>query len=112
MLRCASGGDPVCITVTLLDGLVLARSAFHYSLNYISVVIFGRGHQVEERDKKWRILHQLSEHVVPGRGSEVRQPSIQELDGTAVASIQWTEASAKRHTGPPKDDEADYALSV
>lgn len=100
------------MTVTLLDGLVLVRSAFHHSLNYRSVVIFGKGRKVEERDEKRRVLYQLSEHVVPGRGSEVRQPSTQELDGTAVVSIQWTEASAKIRTGPPKDDEADYALSV
>ena len=72
LLRCVTEGGPVCVTVTLLDRLVLARSAFHHSVNYCSVVILGKGHKVEERDEKRRVLYQLSEHVVPGRWSEIR----------------------------------------
>jgi hypothetical protein len=112
MLRSLQGGIEVCVTVTLLDGLVLARSAFHHSMNYRSVVIFGTATTVEDADQKLEALRAFTEHVVPGRWEEVRPPSRQELTGTLVLSLCLIEASAKVRTGPPIDDEADYNLPV
>ena len=112
MLRTLQEGIPVCVTVTLLDGLVLARSAFHHSMNYRSVVIFGTATIVSEPEEKLKALHAFTEHVVPGRWEEVRQPSRNELAGTLVLSLPIVEASAKVRTGPPVDDEADYSLPV
>lgn len=112
MLRSLQGGIEVCVTVTLLDGLVLARSAFHHSMNYRSVVIFGTATTVKDADQKLEALKAFTEHVVPGRWAEVRLPSRQELAGTLVLSLPLTEASAKVRTGPPSDDEADYSLPV
>ncbi|MBW4505720.1 MAG: pyridoxamine 5'-phosphate oxidase family protein [Scytonematopsis contorta HA4267-MV1] len=112
MLRSLSNGIEVCVTVTLLDGLVLARSAFHHSMNYRSVVIFGVAQVVEEAGEKLEALRAFTEHVVKGRWSEVRPPSHQELQGTLVLSLPLNEASAKVRTGPPSDDEADYSLPV
>ena len=112
MLRTLAAGIDVCVTVTLLDGLVLARSAFHHSLNYRSVVVFGRAAMVDEREAKLAALRAFSEHVVPGRWDEARQPTDQELKATAVLSLPLEEASAKVRTGPPIDDEEDYALPV
>ena len=112
MLRSLQGGIEVCVTITLLDGLVLARSAFHHSMNYRSIVIFGTATMVESADEKLEALRAFTEHVVPGRWAEVRPPSRQELQGTLVLSLPLTEASAKIRTGPPVDDEADYSLPV
>jgi uncharacterized protein len=112
MLRSLLNGIEVCVTVTLIDGLVLARSAFHLSMNYRSVVIFGTANIVKDREEKLEALRAFTEHVVPGRWAEVRQPSHQELQGTLVLSLPLTEASAKVRTGPPLDDEADYSLPV
>ncbi|WP_243147499.1 pyridoxamine 5'-phosphate oxidase family protein [Scytonema sp. UIC 10036] len=112
MLRSLIHGVEVCVTVTLLDGLVLARSAFHHSMNYRSVVIFGTATLVQDRQQKLEALKAFTEHIVPERWAEVRQPNRQELDGTLVLYLPITEASAKVRTGPPKDDEADYALPV
>lgn len=112
MLRTLAAGIDVCVTVTLLNGLVLARSAFHHSINYRSVVVFGRAAMVDEREAKLAALRAFSEHVVPGRWAEVRQPTDQELKATAVLSLPLAEASAKVRTGPPIDDEEDYALPV
>lgn len=112
MLRSLIRGFEVCVTVTLLDGLVLARSAFHHSMNYRSVVIFGTATLVEDADQKLEALRAFTEHVVPGRWAEVRQPSRQELQATVVLSLPLAEASAKVRTGPPTDDEADYSLPV
>jgi len=112
MLRSLQGGIEVCVTITLLDGLVLARSAFHHSMNYRSIVIFGTATMVENADEKLEALQAFTEHVVPGRWAEVRPPSRQELQGTLVLSLPLTEASAKIRTGPPVDDEADYSLPV
>jgi len=112
MLRSLITGIEVCLTVTLLDGLVMARSAFHHSMNYRSVVIFGTASVVQNAEKKLEALRAFTEHVVPGRWSEVRQPSRQELQGTLVLSLPLTEASAKMRTGAPLDDEADYDLPV
>jgi len=112
MLRVLQQGGPVCIAVTLIDGLVLARSAFHHSMNYRSVVVCGTGAVVENPDRKAAVLRQLSEHIIPGRWEDVRQPSEDELRRTLVVSIQIEDASAKIRTGPPKDDEADYELPM
>ncbi len=107
-----SEGVPACVTVTLLDGLVLARSAFHHSANYRSVVILAKGDPVRDRDEKNRILLGLVEHVVPGRWYDSRQPTEKELNATAVVGFPLDESSAKLRTGPPKDDAEDYSLPV
>jgi len=112
MLRHLSQGIDVCVTVTLIDGLVLARSAFHHSMNYRSVVVFGRAAMVEDPTEKAAALFALSEHMIPGRWADVRQPNERELQQTTVLSLPITEASAKVRTGPPLDDEEDYALDV
>jgi uncharacterized protein len=112
MLRSLQQGIEVCITVTLLDGLVLARSAFHHSMNYRSVVIFGTARLVETSAEKMAGLKAFTEHIIRDRWSEVRPPTAAELAGTLVLALSLQEASAKVRTGPPVDDEADYALPV
>jgi len=112
MLRTLAEGVDACVTVTLIDGLVLARSAFHHSMNYRSVVIFGRATLVEEREEKMAALLALSEHIVRGRWAEVREPTEMEMRQTTVLEMALVEASAKIRTGPPLDDEEDYALPV
>lgn len=112
MLRQVGQGIDVCVTVTLIDGLVLARSAFHHSMNYRSVVVFGRAGVIEGRKEKMSALTALSEHMIPGRWDEVREPNERELQLTTVLAIPLTEASAKVRTGPPVDDEEDYDLPV
>ena len=111
-LRTVAQGVEVCVTVTLVDGLVLARSAFHLSMNYRSVVMFGRASIVEQREEKLAALFAFAEHVIPGRWDEVRGPSEQELKATAVLSLPLAEVSAKVRTGPPLEDEEDYAMNV
>lgn len=111
MLRSLKDGVEACVTVTLLDGLVLARSAFHHSVNYRSVVVFGKAAEVTGEEKT-RALHDLVEHVARGRASEVRPPNEMELRQTAVLALPLEEASAKIRTGGPVDDEEDYALPV
>ena len=110
MLKTLEGGVDVCLTATLLDGLVLARSAFHHSMNYRSVVVLGRAQAVRDEGEKWDALHAVVEHVAPGRWAEVREPSPREMAGTLVLRLPIDEASAKVRTGPPIDDEDDYAL--
>jgi len=112
MLRQLGRGFDVCVTVTLIDGLVLARSAFHHSMNYRSVVVFGRARVIEDREEKMSALTALSEHMIPGRWDEVREPNDRELQLTTVLAIPLTEASAKVRTGPPVDDEEDYERPV
>jgi uncharacterized protein len=112
MLKALRDGAEVCVTITLLDGLVLARSAFHHSMNYRSVVIFARARLVTSSEEKTRALEAFTEHVMPGRWADIRWPSAQELDATLVLAIPLTEAAAKVRTGPPVDDEEDYALPV
>ena len=112
MLKALSDGAQVCITVTLVDGLVLARSAFHHSMNYRSVVVFGHARLVTDEAEKLTALRALTEHIAPGRWAETRQPNQQELNATSVLAVPLTEASAKVRTGPPIDDEEDYALAV
>ena len=112
MLRSLNQGIEVCVTVTLLDGLVLARSAFHHSMNYRSVVIFGTATLINNTEEKMEALRAFTEHIIPKRWQEIRQPSKQELQGTMVLSLPLTEASAKVRTGNPVDDEPDYDLPV
>jgi nitroimidazol reductase NimA-like FMN-containing flavoprotein (pyridoxamine 5'-phosphate oxidase superfamily) len=112
MLRTLSSGIPMCVTVTHLDGLVLARSAFHHSVNYRSVVILGTAKLVEDPDEKVKALRIFTEQVMKGRWDDVRQPTEQELKATTVISVSLEEASAKVRTGGPIDDEEDYALPV
>lgn len=110
LLRTLREGAPVCLTVTLLDGLVLARSAMHHSVNYRSVVILGKARALEGEAEKRAALHAVVEHVVPGRSAEVRGPSAAELDATLVLEVPIEEASAKVRAGPPVDDAEDHAL--
>ena len=112
MLRSLGQGIDVCVTVTLIDGLVLARSAFHHSMNYRSVVVFGRATVVNDSEAKTAALRALSEHMIPGRWDDVRKPNERELQQTTVLLLPLTEASAKVRTGPPLDDEEDYELPV
>jgi nitroimidazol reductase NimA-like FMN-containing flavoprotein (pyridoxamine 5'-phosphate oxidase superfamily) len=112
MLRTLRGGVEACVTVTLLDGLVLARSAFHHSMNYRSVVVFGKAEEVLEREEKIRVLDKLVEHVCRGRSADARRPNERELMQTLVLRVPIAEASAKIRTGPPKDDEEDYTLPI
>ncbi|HEX8498990.1 MAG TPA: pyridoxamine 5'-phosphate oxidase family protein [Pyrinomonadaceae bacterium] len=112
MLKALAAGSDVCVTVTLVDGLVLARSAFHHSINYRSVVVFGRARAVEDEGEKNAALEAFTEHVCRGRWAEVRWPTPEELAATTVVALPLAEASAKIRTGPPVDDEEDYALPV
>jgi uncharacterized protein len=112
MLRGLRKGVDACCTVTLVDGLVLARSAFHHSINYRSVVIFGRARLVDDLDEKAAVLAALVEKVMEGRSREARTPTEKELRATLVLSLPIDEASAKVRTGPPVDDEEDYGLPV
>lgn len=112
MLKTLSEGVPVCVTVTHVDGLVLARSAFHHSTNYRSVVIFGTARLVEDPAEKMEALRIFTEHVMKGRWDNVRWPTEQEMKGTTVLALPIEEVSAKVRTGGPIDDEPDYALPV
>jgi nitroimidazol reductase NimA-like FMN-containing flavoprotein (pyridoxamine 5'-phosphate oxidase superfamily) len=112
MLRNLEKGVPVCVTVTLLDGIVLARAAFHHSMNYRSVVMLGTATLVEDADAKNEALRIISDQIIPGRWNEARLPTAQELKATTVLAMPIDEASAKVRTGPPKDDEEDYGLDI
>lgn len=112
MLRELETGVPACVTVTLVDGLVLARSAFHHSINYRSVVAFGMARKIDNPEQKTHALRVLSDHVIAGRWEQVRGPNAQELQATSVLEFLIEEASAKVRTGPPLDDEEDYPLPV
>lgn len=110
MLKTLRRGAPICVTVTLIDGLVLARSAFHHSMNYRSVVILGAAREVEDETEKRRAFEALVDHVLAGRSAQTRQASAQELKATSVLCVPIEEASAKVRTGPPLDDKDDYTL--
>jgi len=112
MMRSLSGGIDVCVNVTLLDGLVLARSAFHHSVNYRSVVIFGKARLLEDPGEKLEALYAFTEHIVPDRWRDIREPNELELKATTVLALPLEEASAKIRTGGPVDDEEDYALDT
>src|SRR6267378_4006898 len=110
MLRTLGQGIDVCVTVTLVDGLVLARSAFHHSMNYRSVVLFGTASRIHDVAAKMKALRAFSDHIIPGRWEDVRKPSYVELKQTLVLQLLLTEVSAKIRTGPPIDEETDYKL--
>ncbi|MBA3323078.1 MAG: pyridoxamine 5'-phosphate oxidase family protein [Pyrinomonadaceae bacterium] len=112
MLRNLAKGIDVCVTVILTDGLVLARSAFHHSMNYRSVVVLGQATVVEDKQEKLIALEALTNHIIPQRWAEVRAPNEQELKATLVLALSLVEVSAKVRTGPPVDDEEDYQLPV
>jgi len=112
MLRALDEGVQVCVTVTLVDGLVLARSAFHHSVNYRSVVVLGRARLVTDPHEKLEALRSFTNHLVPGRWDEVRPPNKQELKATSVLALPLVEVSAKIRIGPPIDDEEDYSLPI
>lgn len=112
MLRQISQTVPVCVTVTLLDGLVLARSVFNHSMNYRSVVVLGKAHLIDNPSEKLTALRALSEHIVPGRWEQSRQPNEQELKATSALRLYLAECSAKVRTGPPVDDPEDMNLPV
>jgi nitroimidazol reductase NimA-like FMN-containing flavoprotein (pyridoxamine 5'-phosphate oxidase superfamily) len=112
MLRVLTLGTPVCLTVTHLDGLVLARSAFNHSANYRSVIAFGTAQALQHPAEKMAALKHLTERLFPGRWTEIRQPSDQELKATTVLWLDLEEVSAKVRSGPPVDDEEDYARPV
>jgi nitroimidazol reductase NimA-like FMN-containing flavoprotein (pyridoxamine 5'-phosphate oxidase superfamily) len=112
VLGVAAEGVPVCLTVTLIDGLVLARSAFHHSMNYRSVVLLGRARSVEDRDEKLEAMRLLVEQIVPGRTADARGPSAGELKTTEMLAMSIDEASAKVRTGPPIDSKRDLKLPV
>jgi nitroimidazol reductase NimA-like FMN-containing flavoprotein (pyridoxamine 5'-phosphate oxidase superfamily) len=112
MLRAIKTGIDVCVTTTLLDGLVLAKSVYNHSMNYRSVVVLGRATELTDRAEKLRAMETVVEHIVPGRWAEARQPNDGEIDGTTILALPLTEASAKIRTGPPKDFDEDLALPV
>jgi nitroimidazol reductase NimA-like FMN-containing flavoprotein (pyridoxamine 5'-phosphate oxidase superfamily) len=112
MLRSLAGGIETCVTVTLIDALVLARSAFHHSMNYRSVMVFGEATRVDDEGEKDMALRALVEHVVPGRTGDARPPTSSELRNTLVLRLPIVEASAKQRTGGPIDDEEDLPLPV
>jgi nitroimidazol reductase NimA-like FMN-containing flavoprotein (pyridoxamine 5'-phosphate oxidase superfamily) len=112
LLKYVEAGHPVCVTATIVDGLVLARSVFHHSVNYRSVVLFGKGQAVEDEQEKLAALKAITEHLIPGRWGEARLPNRKEMNATRVVSIKIDEASAKVRIGPPMDEQEDYSLPV
>jgi len=112
MLRNLSEGIPVCVTVTLTDGFVLARSVFNHSMNYRSVVALGKAAVVDAPNEKLEALHAFTEKILPARWNDARQPNEKELKATSILRLPLTEVSAKIRTGPPEDDAPDYALPI
>jgi uncharacterized protein len=112
MLRTIEKGADCCLTVSHVDGLVLARSGFHMSINYRAVMLFGRAHKIEDEAGKLQAMERFVERMFPGRWKELRPVNKQEIKATTVLSMKIEEGSAKVRTGPPKDDEEDYALPI
>ncbi len=112
LLKIAASGQLLCITITLIDGLVLARGAFHHSVNYRSVVLMGHGRPVTEDAEKMLALEAITEHLVPGRWTAIRRPTRRELKATSVVAIAIEIASATMRAGPPTDDAEDYGLPI
>ena len=110
MLHHIKSGNSVCLTMTLIDGIVFARSVFHHSMNYRSAVLFGKGRVIDGYDEKWKIFSALTEHIAKGRWEDARKPTEKETNATTVVAIDIESASAKARTGPAKDDEEDYLL--
>jgi nitroimidazol reductase NimA-like FMN-containing flavoprotein (pyridoxamine 5'-phosphate oxidase superfamily) len=111
-LRALAQGAPACLTVSLIDGLVLARAVMHHSANYRSAMLLGRARVVASRPEKLAAMEAIVEHIVPGRWAEARKPTDTELRATSVLALPIDEASAKLRTGPPIDDEQDYELAI
>ena len=111
-LRQIVDGAPVCISSTIIDGMVLARSAFHHSVNYRSVVFFSKGHRVTDDNELYQALEVFTNKMCPGRWDDIRKPNATEWKGTMVIAFDIEEASAKVRTGGPKDDEEDYSMNV
>lgn len=112
MLNHVGAGHDICVTVTHLDGLVLARSVFHHSMNYRSAVLFGKGALIEDADEKMKALEIFTEKLIPGRWDDARQPTPNESKATHIVSVPIDLASAKVRVGPPGDDDEDYSLDV
>jgi hypothetical protein len=112
LMERAQAGEPLCIAITLIDGLVLARSAFSHSVNYRSVVLFGRGYPLTSDDEKLQALEAITEHLVPGRWAAIRRPTASELKATAVVAMPIESASAKIRSGPPVDGKQDRELPI
>ena len=112
LLKHIEAGGQVCIEATIVDGLVLARSVFHSSVNYRSVVLFGRGRSIEGEEEKLAALEAVTEHLLPGRWQDARRPNKKELKATLVVAVKIEEASAKLRLGPPSDDAEDYSLPI
>ena len=109
-LRALKDGSEACAVVTLLDGLVLSRSAFGHSMNYRSVMVYGVPREVTDPDEKWEAQRALVDHVIPGRSADTRMPNEKELRQTTILALSLAEASAKVRTGPPKDEDEDFEL--
>ncbi len=112
MIKSFESGEDVSISISLIDGIVLARSAFHHSVNYRSVVIFAKPEKIENEDDKKKALNVIMNHILPGRWEDVRKPNKKELDATSVFSFKIDEASAKIRNGPAVDDKEDLNLNV
>ena len=112
LLKHLKENHDICVSITLLDGLVLARSVFHHSMNYRSVVLFGKGVIVDDPAQKMRGLEILTDHLIPGRWDEARRPSEKEMKATLLIAMDIDDATAKIRTGPPGDEEEDYSLPV
>ncbi|HSD63560.1 MAG TPA: pyridoxamine 5'-phosphate oxidase family protein [Ignavibacteriaceae bacterium] len=112
MLKSFESGEEVCVSVTIVDGIVLAKSAFHHSINYRSLIIFGRPRKIETREEKEKALQIIFNHFIPGRWDEIRKPNKKELDVTLVYSFKINEASAKIREGDPIDDKEDEQLNI
>lgn len=112
MFHALRTGKEICVTISIVDGIVLARSAFNHTINYRSVVIFGKARELIDPAEKTNALNIITEHIIPGRWSDVRKPTDKELNATSLFSLEINEASAKVRTGPPLDDEDDLKLDV
>jgi uncharacterized protein len=112
LLNHIANGNQVCIAMTIVDGFVLARSVVHHSMNYRSVILFGKGERIKDSKMKLEAFKAMSNHLLPGRWEDARQPNEREINSTAVVAVKIDEASAKIRTGPPLDEEEDYKLSV
>jgi uncharacterized protein len=112
MFHALRTGKEICVTISIVDGIVLARSAFNHTINYRSVVIFGKAHELIDPSDKLNALKIITEHIIPGRWNDVRKPTEKELNATSLFSLEINETSAKARTGPPLDDEDDLKLDV
>ena len=112
LLKHAAAGNDLCVTITILDGLVMARSVFHHAMNYRSAVLFGKGELIDDPADRMHAFEVLTEHIMPGRWADARLPNDQELSATTLVRMPINIASAKVRTGPPVDDDDDYVLDI